>query len=53
MTTLTLEAVIAWLTKLIEELKQAVAEVAATLAKLVAQGQTAADELNDLNLVGG
>lgn len=54
MTILTIEAVIAWLTHLIEELKQAVAQVTAILAQLVAQGQTAADELNDLCLsVGG
>ena len=54
-TILTIEAVIAWLTSLIEELKQAVAQVTAMLAQLVAQGQAAADELNDLNLnlVGG
>ena len=54
MTILTIETVYAWLTGLIEELKQAVAQVTAMLAQLVAQGQTAADELNELNLaVGG
>lgn len=49
---LTIEAVIVWLTHLIEELKQEVAEVTALLAQLIAQGQTAADQLDDL-CVGG
>lgn len=53
MTPLTFEAVIAWLTSLIEELREALAQATALLAQLVAQGQSAADELNDLNLVGG
>lgn len=53
MTVLTIEAVIAWLTRLIEELKQAEAQVNALLAQLVAQGQAAADQLDDLCLVGG
>ncbi len=51
MTKLTIEAVIAWLTKLIEELKQAVAQAIALLAQLVAEGQSAADQLDDLCLV--
>lgn len=51
MTVLTIEAVIAWLTRLIEELKQAVAQATAMLAQLVAQGQAAADQLDDLCLV--
>ena len=50
MTKLTLEAVLVWLTRLIEELKEAVAELTAMLAKLLAQGQEAADQLDDLCL---
>jgi hypothetical protein len=53
MTVLTIEAVIAWLTRLIEELKQAVAQVTAMLAQLVAQGQAAAVQLDELSLVWG
>lgn len=50
-TPLGIEAVISWLTQLIEELRALLAEVEASLARLTSEGKSCADRLDDLCLV--